>query len=105
MSKPDVVRPRGRTFPPPKFFCPPSRKGGVVTSAQLRSSPRWKRARKIALRGATHCSVCRRPLDFDAPPRSRWAPSVDHIRELALGGDPFAQENLRPVHYGCNASL
>jgi 5-methylcytosine-specific restriction endonuclease McrA len=77
----------------------------VLTPAQLRSSPRWKRARLVALRGATHCAECLRPLDFDAPPRSRWAPSVDHIRALALGGDPFAPSNLRVVHYGCNARL
>ena len=76
-----------------------------MTPAQLRSSPRWKRVRKIVLRGATHCALCHRPLDFDAVPRSRWSPSVDHIVPLALGGDPFALSNLRAVHYRCNTSL
>jgi 5-methylcytosine-specific restriction endonuclease McrA len=75
-----------------------------VTPAQLRSSPRWKRVRKIVLRTATHCAFCHRRLDFDAPPRSRWSPSVDHVTPLALGGDPFAVSNLRAAHYGCNTS-
>jgi 5-methylcytosine-specific restriction endonuclease McrA len=72
----------------------------------------WK-ARKIVLEGATHCAICRRPLDFNAPPRSRWAPSVDHIIPLAtlkhyepaerrrLATDPA---NMRPAHVTCNSS-
>ena len=77
-----------------------------------RSGAEWERVRALVLRGATHCAICQGELDFDADPRSRWAPSVDHIlplkqmreldlmtqRRLAL--DP---SNLRPVHYGCNA--
>ena len=64
----------------------------------------WKVARRKALRGATHCAICERWLDFAAPPCSRWSPSVDHITPLSLGGAPFDQSNLRVVHYGCNAS-
>lgn len=76
-----------------------------MTARQLRSSPAWKRARAIKLRGATHCEICGQPLDFDAGPRSRWAPSVDHVDALVLGGAAFAQENLRAAHLGCNSSL
>ena len=71
----------------------------------VRSSYAWKIARKKALRGATHCAICGRLLDFDAPARSKWAPSVDHVHALVVGGDPFAQTNLRPAHVGCNSSL
>jgi 5-methylcytosine-specific restriction endonuclease McrA len=76
-----------------------------VTAAQIRSSRRWKRAREIALRGASHCQICGRPLDFSAPARSKWSPSVDHIIALARGGEPFAQSNLRVLHLGCNSRL
>ena len=70
----------------------------------VRDSYAWKQARKRALRGATHCTICGGALDFDAPARSRWSPSVDHIRALALGGAPFDPSNLRVAHYGCNSS-
>jgi 5-methylcytosine-specific restriction endonuclease McrA len=70
----------------------------------IRDTYAWKKARKTALLGATHCQICWEPLDFDAPPRSRWSPSVDHIVALALGGAPFAQSNLRVVHAFCNSS-
>ncbi|MGO8876379.1 MAG: hypothetical protein ACLQNG_11530 [Acidimicrobiales bacterium] len=69
----------------------------------------WKRLRKRILDGATHCAICHKPLRFDAPPRSRWSPSVDHIIPLhghvgddlrRLAHDP---NNCRAVHLGCNA--
>lgn len=72
----------------------------------------YRKVRARVLDGAQVCALCGGPLDWDAPPRSRWAPSVDHVlpvsrtrgfdsetrRRLAL--DPAG---LRPVHYGCNA--
>jgi hypothetical protein len=60
--------------------------------------------REKVLSDATHCSICGGLLDFDAPARSKWSPSVDHVDPLALGGDPFALSNLRASHLGCNAS-
>jgi 5-methylcytosine-specific restriction endonuclease McrA len=71
---------------------------------------RLVRARVLA--DAEACTLCGGTLDFDAPPRSRYAPSVDHIfpvhhtrqmepeERLRLLTDP---DNLRPVHYGCNS--
>jgi 5-methylcytosine-specific restriction endonuclease McrA len=71
--------------------------------------------RKVAdriLSMATVCAICGRPLDFNAPARSRWSPSVDHVLPVSrtaglpeltrerLATDP---ENLRATHYGCNA--
>jgi hypothetical protein len=76
-----------------------------------KGSAYW-RARKAVLAGATHCHVCGEALDFDAPPRSSRAPSVDHIvplKELRRlhpadydrrATDP---SNMRPCHVGCNA--
>jgi 5-methylcytosine-specific restriction endonuclease McrA len=68
-----------------------------------RDSRRWRRLRLQVLRGATHCAICHRPLDFNARPCSRWAPSVDHIIPIALGGAPYERSNCREVHFGCNA--
>jgi len=71
---------------------------------------RVQRERVLAM--AQTCAICGRPLDRNVPPRSRWAPSVDHILPLSrtvglpvpmrlrLAADP---ENLRAVHVGCNS--
>ena len=69
-----------------------------------RDTRQWRRLRQRVLRGATHCAICHRPLDFNARPCSRWAPSVDHIIPLARGGLPFALANLQACHYSCNAA-
>ena len=72
----------------------------------------WRRVRARVLRGAQACAICGLPLDFDAPPRSRWAPSVDHVLSVkALQGVDGAtrerllldERNCRCVHFGCNA--
>jgi 5-methylcytosine-specific restriction endonuclease McrA len=69
-------------------------------------------ARKEVLRDATHCAICGLPLDFDAPARSRWSPSVDHIIPVSKtkGWDDETRKRLaedpqymRPAHYGCNS--
>ena len=68
-----------------------------------RSGAAWARARKAVLEHATHCAICGRPLNPDAPPRTKWSSSVDHIDPLSRGGDPLALDRLRPAHYGCNS--
>jgi 5-methylcytosine-specific restriction endonuclease McrA len=77
-----------------------------------RSGAAWEAARKQVLANASGCWLCGKPLDFDAPPRSRWAPSVDHVLPLKAMRhlDPVDQRrlaldpsNLRPCHYGCNS--
>jgi len=72
----------------------------------------YEKARKRVLDGAQVCAICGRPLDRDAPPRSRWSPSADHLLPVsrtigmddatrrALACDP---QNLRAVHLGCNS--
>lgn len=103
------------TFPPSRATLPALprfRVVGLMARHPGRSGAEWNRVRAIVLRHATHCAICRGELDFDAPPRSRWAPSVDHILSLAeMRGLPALTQrrlaldpsNLRPVHYGCNA--
>ena len=73
----------------------------------------YRKARARVLRDATVCHLCGGPLDFDAPPRSKWAPSADHIYPLAsmAGMDPRSARQLavdplalRPAHVSCNSS-
>ena len=72
----------------------------------------WERARAFVLRNATTCSICNQPIDFSAPPRSRWAPSVDHLIPLkhTRDYDMLTQRRLAldtsllaAVHYSCNS--
>jgi hypothetical protein len=70
------------------------------------------RARKEVLRHATHCALCGGEFNPDAPPKSRWSKSVDHIIPLSdltrydpaerhrLSVDP---SNMRPAHLICNS--
>jgi 5-methylcytosine-specific restriction endonuclease McrA len=69
-----------------------------------RATHRWKTLAKKLCAEAEYCAICCEPLDHQAPGRSRWAPSADHITPLARGGDAYDLENLRVTHYGCNAS-
>lgn len=78
----------------------------------IRGSHAWRLVRAAVLRDATVCSLCGRPLDFEAPARSAMSPSVDHVIPLKAmrGYDEatrremaFSIDNLRAVHYGCNA--
>lgn len=50
-----------------------------------------------------HCVPCGLEFDWDAPSRSRWAFSADHIIPKSLGGSD-ERSNLRPAHYGCNSA-
>lgn len=72
----------------------------------------YQRVREQVLQGAQVCHICGGALDWDAPPRSRWAPSVDHVVAVSRtrGMDPQSRRrlavdpaNLRPCHVGCNA--
>jgi 5-methylcytosine-specific restriction endonuclease McrA len=63
----------------------------------------WKRLRAALIAAATHCALCGGLLDKDAPPRTRWRPSVDHIYPVRLyperALDPW---NCQVTHAGCN---
>jgi 5-methylcytosine-specific restriction endonuclease McrA len=82
-------------------------------AAELLRGVAWTRARDAVLANATRCHVCGGALDFGAPPRSPKSPSVDHViaRKRLRGLDyetrrriAFDPANLRPCHFGCNAS-
>lgn len=48
------------------------------------------------------CQLCLLPI-YKEKPRTRWAPSADHITPLSKGGQN-ALYNLRAAHYGCNSA-
>lgn len=91
----------------------PIRQGRIwsaMTPTEFRNLHCWKLARNAVLKYASHCAICGYELRFDAPPRSKWAPSVDHVTPLSrlpldtAGGRAAAldPDNLRAVHVGCN---
>lgn len=49
------------------------------------------------------CGLCGQPIDYNAPPRTRWSFSLDHIISLAHGGDLLDERNAQSAHYGCNS--
>lgn len=69
-----------------------------------RKTRRYKNQRATFLQTNTICALCGQPLDYDAPPKTRWAPTIDHILALTNGGDPYDQRNWQAAHHGCNSS-
>lgn len=67
---------------------------------------RWARlCKRIRESSDVHvCHWCRRLIDLDAPPRTRWSFSVDHLIARANGGARYDLSNLATAHYGCNSS-
>ncbi len=78
---------------------PPSRRGDP------RNRVAWRRARAALRRDfpTGPCAWCGRAIDPSLPFNHRHAWTADHVVPLARGGDPFAPENLRPMHRACNS--
>jgi 5-methylcytosine-specific restriction endonuclease McrA len=49
------------------------------------------------------CGLCGQPIDYNAPPRTRWSFSLDHITPLAHGGGVLDEANAQAAHFGCNS--
>lgn len=49
------------------------------------------------------CSLCGHPIDYHAPPRTRWSFSLEHIVSLAHGGALLDPANATAAHFGCNS--
>src|ERR1017187_9091751 len=76
-------------------------KGRAMSSEAVNLYDRqWRNTRRRGVAGAQSCAICAKPLDWDAPPRSRWAPSVDHVlpisRTRGLDEDTRRQLALDP---------
>jgi 5-methylcytosine-specific restriction endonuclease McrA len=50
------------------------------------------------------CWLCGIPIDYQAPARTRWSYSTDHVIPRNHGGSLLDPTNLRPAHYGCNSA-
>ena len=72
-------------------------------SKDPRRTHAWRKVAAKVLARADACALCGLPLVPDAPPRSRWSSSVDHIVPVSAGGPWFDEHNLRASHYGCNS--
>jgi len=61
-----------------------------VRSREIYNSAKWKRLRVAFLRAHPWCNHC--------PPTS-WTPAteVDHVLPIEDGGDPWDENNLRPL--------
>ena len=59
------------------------------------NSRAWRTLRLQIIKQATHCYLCSGQLYPNAPPRSRWSTSVDHVHLRKLGGvDPLDPSNF-----------
>ena len=63
----------------------------------------WRAMCKRVLASSNLCGICGEPIDFNAPPRTPLAPSVDCIVPVSHGGSTTDRTNLRPAHFGCNS--
>ena len=77
-----------------------------------RSGQQWERARQLVLDSSNICHICGKPVNPDAPPRSRYYPSVDHLLPIhAMRGLSLEEQtrlsldpaNLAVAHFGCNS--
>jgi hypothetical protein len=79
----------------------------TTQAAKFRSTQAWRKAAAAAVADARRkdfpCALCGRVILYDAPPRSRYAPSVDHAHSLAAGGERLDRLNLQVTHVGCNS--
>lgn len=75
-----------------------------MTTPHPRNTYRWKQLRRALFSTATQCALCGLEIHKGLPPRSKWAPSLDHIVPLIHGGSPYDLNNLQVVHFRCNSS-
>lgn len=64
----------------------------------------WKALREQVFAEESVCWLCHELVDFYAPPRTTWSPSVDHVEPVET--HPWlalVRSNLRLAHYGCNS--
>lgn len=74
-------------------------------SEPWRSGRVWRAIQRQVYTEESICWLCLEPVDFDAPPRTKWSKSVDHIKPVATHPHlALERSNCRLAHYGCNSS-
>lgn len=69
-------------------------KGSVYTEDVIPS--------KVFDRDKWICQLCLKPVDPNAPKKSKWSASLDHIIPLTHGG-PHTYANVQLAHLSCNS--
>lgn len=64
----------------------------------------WQALRRRVIAEETHCWLCHHEVDPTIPWPDPRSPAVDHVTPRSHGGDPYARDNVRLAHLGCNAS-
>lgn len=59
---------------------------------------------RLRARDGGKCWLCDQPIDFDAVPNTKKAPTFEHLIAQSRGG-PSTLENLVLCHPGCNRQL
>jgi hypothetical protein len=71
---------------------------GDVVTPQRRAGRRWRTLRASILASQPTCAI-------RGPKCTGYATTVDHVVPIALGGDEFDPNNLRPACAACNYGL
>ena len=68
------------------------------------TAPALSKIDRLRARDGDGCWLCGGPLDFEAPPNTKSAPTKEHLQPLSAGGTG-ALDNLVLCHPGCNRQL
>ena len=75
------------------------------TSRKGRSDKRWlDLTKRLRAELDPICRICGELIDLTLHHTDKWSWTLDHIRELDTGVDPYDESNLLPAHRSCNSS-
>lgn len=63
---------------------------------------RRRAIRRRVLAAYNDCAICGQPVDKTLHHLDDWAPEVDEITPVSLGGDPLLWANVQLAHRVCN---
>ena len=70
----------------------------------FRREKKRQKIQELRERDGENCWRCHQPMNFDAPPNSKRAPTIEHLEAKANGGTNKS-ENVVLCHPGCNRHL
>lgn len=77
----------------------------MASTIQGRTTYRFRKLSRLLRAERRDCCLCHQAIDYEAPPRTRDAFSVQHI--LSWRDHPELREvysNLDAAHHGCNSA-